>query len=165
MRWGFSSFVAIIAGAVAAQPERPDTVVKAAIVAAGGAEKLARYPAGHVAGKGTMAFAGQETALTFEQSYHIPGRFRTVVQCEIRGEKWELVQVVDGALAKETINGRAVALNDAGIRELQLAVVFNEIAQLSPLLLDKRFVSKPDKTQKAPEMAGIAVHVKGYPEL
>jgi hypothetical protein len=112
-----------------------------------------------------MTFAGAEAALSFEQIYHIPGRFRTVVRCEVRGRKWELVQAVDGATAKQTVNGRVVPLNDPGLRELQLAVLLNEVSQLTPLVADKRFALKPDKTQKGPEVTGLVVSVKGYPEL
>jgi hypothetical protein len=165
MRWMLCGLVTLTGLATQAQPERPEAVVRSAIDAAGGAEALAKYPAGRVAGKGTMTFAGAETALSFEQLYHIPGRFRTVVRCEVRGQKWELVQAVDGAIARQTVNGRVVPLNAAGLRELQLAVLLNEVAQLTPLVADKRFVLKPDKLQKGPEVAGLVVTVKGYPEL
>jgi hypothetical protein len=165
MAWMLSVPV-LVAGFVAAgQPERPEELVRAALAAAGGAETLSKYPAGRVVGKGTMTFAGVESALTFEQVYRVPGRFRTVVRCEVRGQKWELVQVVDGATAKQTINGRVVALNEAGLRELQLAVLLNEVAQLGPLTTDKRFTLKPDKQLKGPDTAGLLVQVKGYPEL
>jgi hypothetical protein len=162
MRWMLCGLVLAIGLAAKAQPEG---LVKGAIASAGGFETLTKYPAGRVAGKGTMTFAGVETPLTFEQIYHVPGRFRTVIRCEIRGQKWELVQVVDGAVARQTVNGRVVALNDPGLRELQLAVLLNEVSQLAPMLVDKRFALKPDKLQKGPDVAGLLVQVKGYPDL
>ena len=155
----------VLGPAATGQSEKPEDLVKAAVVAAGGNDKLSKLPAGRVVGKGTMTFAGTETGFTFEQAYRVPGRFRTVVRCEVKGQKWELLQVVDGATAKQTINGRAVPLTDAGIKELQLAVVLNEVAQLTPLVADKRFTLKPDKQQKGPDLAGLLVQVKGYPEL
>jgi len=154
----------VVLGTAAAQ-EKPEALVKAAVAAAGGAEVLAKYPAGRVVGKGTMTFAGNETPFTFEQAYPLPGRFRTAVRCETKGQKWELLQVVDGAVARQTINGRAVPLPDAGFRELQLAVLMNEIAQLTPLAADRRFTLKPDKQLKGPDAVGVVVQVKGYPEL
>jgi hypothetical protein len=165
MAWMLNVPVLLAGLTAVGQPERPEELVKAAVTAAGGAETLAKYPAGRVVGKGTMTFAGVETALSFEQVYRVPGRFRTVVRCEVQGQKWELVQVVDGATAKQTINGRVVALNDPGLRELQLAVLLNEVAQLTPLAADRRFVLKTDKQLKGPDAAGLIVHVKGYPEL
>jgi hypothetical protein len=165
MAWMLNASVLVVGLTAAGQPERPEDVVRAAVAAAGGAEALAKYPAGRVVGKGTMTFAGVETALVFEQVYRLPGRFRSVVRCEVNGQKWELVQVVDGATAKQTINGRVVALNDPGLRELQLAVLLNEVGQLTPLAADRRFVLKPDKQFKGPDAAGLVVQVKGYPEL
>ena len=53
-----------------------------------------------------MTFAGAETPFVCEQSYQIPGRLRTVVRCEVKGQKWELVQVLNGEKAAQTINGR-----------------------------------------------------------
>jgi hypothetical protein len=165
MAWMLNVPVLVVGLAAGGQPERPEEVVRAAVAAAGGAETLAKYPAGRVVGKGTMTFAGVETALTFEQVYRVPGRFRTTVRCEVRGQMWELVQVVDGATAKQTINGRVVALNEPGLRELQLAVLLNEVAQLTPLAADRRFGLKADRQLKDPQLAGVLVHVKGYPEL
>lgn len=165
MRWLLG--VPVLAGAllVASGQERPDELVKAAVAAAGGADVLAKYPAGRVAGKGTMTFAGAEAPLTFEQAYHVPGKFRTVVRCEVKGQKWEMVQVVDGEKARQTVNGRCVPLIDAASRELQLAVLLNEVSQLTPLLTDRKFAVKPDKQFKGPDAAGLLLHVRGYPEL
>lgn len=165
MRWVLCGSVLAATVALAAGQQKPDELVRTAINAAGGAETLSKYPAGRITGKGTMTFAGAETEFTFEQAYHVPGRFRTVVRCEVKGQKWELVQVVDGATARQTINGRVAPLTDAGIRELQLAVVLNEVGQLTPLAADRRFALKPDKQLKGPDAAGAVVQVKGYPEL
>ncbi len=165
MRWMLCVPVLAVSLPFPVPIEKPEELVKAAITAAGGCETLSKYPAGHAAGKGTMIFAGTETAFTFEQAYHVPGRFRTLIRCEVKGQKWELLQVVDRAAAKQTINGRIVPLTEASTRELQLAVVLNEVSQLTPLVLDKRFTLKSDKQLKSPEVAGVHVSVKGYPEL
>jgi len=151
--------------AVATAQDKPDDLVKAAIAAAGGAEALGKYPAGRVVGKGTMTVGGNETPFVFEHAYHVPGRFRTQVNCAAQGQQWELLQVVDGATAKQKINGRVVPITEAGVRELQLAVLLNEIAQLSPLAADRRFTLKPDKQLKGPDASGLLVQVRGYPEL
>ncbi|MBA4187604.1 MAG: hypothetical protein C0467_06250 [Planctomycetaceae bacterium] len=158
-----ASVVALVVAFAVAQ-DRPDDTVKAAIAAGGGAA-LTKYPAGRVVGKGVMIVAGNETAFAFEQAYHVPGRFRTHIACEVRGQKWELLQVVDGATARQKINDRLVPVTEAGIRELQLAVLLNEIAQLTPLALDKRFVLKPDKQLKGPDAVGLVAQVRGYPDI
>jgi len=151
--------------AFAISQDKPDELVKAAIVAAGGAENLSKYPAGRVVGKGVMIFAGNETAFVFEHAYHVPGRFRTHITCEVRSQKWELIQVVDGAIARQTINGSFVPVTEAGVRELQLAVILNEIGQLTPLTIDRRFQLKLDRQLKGPDAVGLVVQVRGYPDL
>lgn len=165
MRWILCGFVSLFSLGVAAGQEKPDDLVRAAMKAAGGAETLTRYPAGRVVGKGTMPIGGIETPFTFEQVYHVPGRFRTLIRCEVEGQPWELLQVVDGATAKQKINGRTVPLTEASVAELQRAVLVNEIAQLTTLTVDKRFTLKSDKTLKGPDVGGLLVQVRGYPEI
>lgn len=159
MRWLFGLPIVAVALTVTAQPERSD--LQRAIKAAGGADVLTKYPAGHVVGKGTMTFAGAETAFICEQSYQVPGRLRTVVRCEVKGQKWELVQVLNGEKAAQTINGRTSPITETGLKELQLAGLMNEVAQLTPLLKENRFVLKADKQPKR----GWLLHVRGFPEL
>ncbi len=165
MRAALGMWIIALMVSLAIAQEKPDDLVKAAIVASGGADALAKFPAGRVVGKGIMIVAGNETTFTFEQAYHVPGRFRTHINCEVRGQKWDLLQVVDGAIAKQKINDHTVPVTEAEIRELQLAVLLNEIAQLTPLALDRRFQLKPDKQFKGPDAAGLVVQVRGYPEV
>jgi len=159
-----SSFTLVLSLTALAQ-ERPEDVVKSAIAAAGGEDVLAKYPAGRVVGKGTMSFAGSETSYTFEQMYQVPGRCRTVVRCEVKGQKWELVQIVNDAAAKQTINGRPIPLSDTAMKELQMAAILNDIGQLTPLASDRKFSIKSLKQEKAADTTALLVQVKGYPEI
>jgi hypothetical protein len=161
MRWLFSLPVVAVALTVTAQPDRPEDLLKHAVQAAGGAEVLTKYPAGRVVGKGTMTFAGIETAFTCEQSYQVPDKLRTVVRCEVKGRKWELIQVLNGDKATQTLNGRASPVTEVGLKELQFAVLLNEVAQLAPLAKESKFALKPDKQVKG----GLLVQVRGFPEL
>ena len=52
-------------------------------------------------------------------------------------------------------------ITDAGLKELQLAGLLNEVAQLTPLLKESRFAVKSDKQAKG----GLLLHVRGFPEL
>lgn len=164
MRWVSCLVLAVSISCSAAAEERPDDIIKAAIAAAGGEEALAKFPAGRLVGKGTMSFAGVDTPFTFEQAYHIPGRFRTTIRCEVKGQKWELNQIVNDTVAKQTINGRTIPLSEAAIKELQIAVLLNEIGQLSTLTTDKKFAVKLYKHEKNAD-PGVLVQVKGFPEI
>jgi hypothetical protein len=149
----------------AAAQERPEDLVKAAIAAAGGEEVLARYPAMRLIGTGTMSLGGNEASFTCEQAYQIPGRFRTVIRCEVNSRKWELLQVVNDGLAKQRINGRPSPLPEAARKELQLTALLNEVAQLTPLLYDKKFTLKLDRAPKTVDLTWLIVHVKGSPDI
>lgn len=164
MRWTLCVPVLAVATAAPAQ-DRPDDVVRVAVTAAGGADVLAKFPAGRVVGKGTMTFAGTETAFTFEQAYHVPARFRTVVRCEVKGQAWELLQVAHEAGAAQRVNGKPVPLTDADRREVQLAALVTEVGQLTPLTSDRKFTLKPDRQFKGPDAVGLLALVKGHPDL
>lgn len=145
--------------------DKPDDLVKAAVTAAGGADALAKYPAGRVTGKGTLFFPAANREFTFEHAYHTPGRLRSRVTSEADGGPIELLHVVSGATAKQRINGRAVPLTDAGVRDLQLAVLLNEVSQLTPLTADRKFVLRADRQLRGPDASGLVVLVRGYPDL
>jgi hypothetical protein len=157
-------FVALFTLPALAQ-DKPDEIVKAAIAAAGGDELLMKYPAARVVGKGTIAFGPADTPFTFEQAYHLPGRFRTIIRTEVKGQNWEMMQLVNDSVVKETINGRLMPLTDAGLKELQMAAVLNEIGQMTPLVTDKKFTLKPVKQEKGASTAGLLVLVRGFPDV
>lgn len=144
---------------------KPEDVVARAVEAAGGADVLNRFPAGRVTAKGTVFSGNTETPVAVEQVFHVPGRMRTVAVATPKGKKVEVVQVVNGAKFRQTINGAAVPITEAVAKDLHLAVLLLEVGQLTPLLTDPKFVLKPDKAEKRPELAGLQVQVKGYPEL
>jgi hypothetical protein len=165
MRWLMCVPVLTITLVAVAQQDRPEELVKSAIAAAGGAEVLEKFPAGRVTGKGTMTFAGVETAFMIEQAYQIPGKLRTLIRCEIQGQKWELLQVLDGETGKQKINGRLIPMTDIAIKELQLATLLNEVAQLTTLGTDRKFTLKPDKVEKGHDQTGLFVQVRGQPDF
>ncbi len=163
MRRTLGVLVVLAAGPAAAQ-DRPEDLIGAAITAAGGADVLNKYPAGRTSAKGVAVEGGVELPVAVEQVYQVPGRSRTVVRAEPRGQKLELVQVVNGPKARQTVNGTAVPLTEATTRELQTGVLLLEVGQLTPLLSDRKFVLKAEKPGKAAD-AGVLVQVRGYPEL
>ncbi len=165
MRLLLSVPVLAVALGVVAQPDRPDDMVKPAVKAAGGADVLAKYPAGRVVGRGTMTFGDTETSFTCEQSYHMPGKLRTLVRCEVKGQKWEMLQVVNGENAKQTINDRVIPVSDAAMKDLQFAMLLNEVAHLTPLTSDRKFTLKSDKQAKGPDAGGLLVQVRGHADL
>ncbi len=145
--------------------ERPDALVKAAIVAAGGTQVLAKLPAGRIVGTGVMWFAGKETTFQFEHAYSLPGQLRSRIVCKVNDQPWELVQVVNENGARQTINGQLVVLTEADLRDLKLAMMLNEVAQLAPLVSDRKFTLKPARAVNAADSPGFLVLTKGFPDL
>jgi hypothetical protein len=148
----------------AAQDGKPEDVVARAIEAAGGAEVLNKYPAGKVTAKGTLTAAGADVPVVVEQSYHVPGRARTVVRMEPKGQKQEVLHVVNGAKVRYAINGVPVPATEAAAKEIQFAAMLLEVGQLTPLLSDRKFTLKPDRAAKG-DLAGVVVQAKGYPDV
>jgi hypothetical protein len=149
---------------LAAQDGKPEEVVARAVEAAGGAGLLNKYPAGRVTAKGVLHANGFEVPVTVEQTYHVPGRARTVVRMEVKGVKQEVVHVVNGAKVRYAINGATVPATDAAAKDIQLAALLLEVGQLTPLLTDRRFTLKPDRAAKG-ELAGVVVQAKGFPDV
>lgn len=159
------SLVAAVALAAPVPEPKPEDVVRTAISAAGGPEVLNRFPAGRVSAKGVILAGGKELPVTVEQVFDTPGRMRTVIRCEAKGQWQEIVQVVNGPAVRQTLNGRLLATSEHTARELALAVTLLEISQLTPVLIDRKFNIKPDKQAKGGPTAGVLVQVKGLPDL
>jgi hypothetical protein len=163
MRWTLGVLVLVAPVAAAAQ-DRPEDLISTAVTATGGADLLNKFPAGRTTAKGTIFEGGTELPVVVEQAFHVPGRSRTVIRAEPRGQKLELVQVVNGPTARQSINGAAVPLTEATTRELQTTALLLEVGQLTPLLTDKKFTLKPEKPGKGSD-AAVLVQVRGYPDL
>lgn len=153
-----------LAAGVAGQDGRPEDVVARAVEAAGGAELVAKYPAGRTTARGVLAATGGDVVIAVEQVYHVPGRSRTVVRMEPRGQKQEVVHVVNGPKVRYAINGAPVPTTDAAAKELQQAALLLEVGQLTPLLTDRKFTLKPDKAAKG-DTAGVLVQAKGFADV
>lgn len=153
-----------VAAGVGGQDGRPEDVVARAVEAAGGAELLAKYPAGRVTARGVLVANGADVAIVVEQVYHVPGRSRTVVRMEPKGQKQEVLHVVNGPKVRYAINGAPVPTTEAAAKELQQAALLLEVGQLTPLLTDRKFALKPDKVAKG-DTSGVLVQVKGFADL
>jgi hypothetical protein len=125
---------------------------------------LAKYPAGRVTARGLLSTGGAHVPVVVEQVYHVPGRSRTLVRMQPKGQKQEVLHVVNGTKVRYAINGTPVPTTDAAAKELQQAALLLEVGQLAPLLSDRKFTLKPDRTTKG-DTAGVLVQVKGFADL
>lgn len=156
--------LALLAPAAAAQDTDPAAVVKRAVEAAGGADALAKFPAGKVVAKGTLFGTGAPLPVAAEQVYHVPGKSRTLIRVEAGGQKLDVLHVMNGAAVRYVINGAAIPTSDAAKKDLQHALLVQEMAQLAPLLADKKFALKLDTKARDADTAWVVAAVKGFPD-
>ncbi len=149
----------------AADDGRPDEVVRNAITAAGGAEVLAKYPAGRTTARGVIVAAGIKASVTIEHTFQVPGRSRSIFRTEVKGTKQEIIQVVNCEKMRTTLNGATIPTTDAVAKEVQIANLVLEIGQLNPLLTDRKFTLKHDPSVRGGESVGVIVHTRGLPDL
>ncbi len=157
----------LFAAPAAAQDADPAAVVRKAVDAAGGAAALAKLPAAKVVASGSLFSGGTAVPVLAEQVYHLPGRSRLVVKLVTKEQPVEVLNVVNGAKVKYTINGAPVPVTDVAAKELQDAAAALEIGHLTPLLDPKRFTLKAEKAGKGadPDRVGVVATAKGGDEF
>ena len=144
-RWLLVSAVVAFALAPAPAQESAEAVVKKAIEAHGGAEVLKKLTAGESTYKGDMTVFGMDLEFTAKLVYQLPDKFRMEIDTEAGGQKLAIVQVVNGAKTKSTLNGMATPLGEAEQKELRQAAMIQEISQLTPLIDGKTYTIKLEK--------------------
>ena len=141
-----------------------EAIVKRAIDAAGGAEALKKFPAARLTATGTLLRdENNQVPVTAEQVVHVPGRSRITMKLEPMGQKLEVLNIVNGTKARYVINGSPVPITDAARDELIAAMTTLEIGQLLPLLSDRKFILKVEKSPRGEgDTVSVLVHTKNH---
>ncbi len=133
--------LAAVALLVAAAPAQnaPDAaaVVRKAVAAHGGEAALKAFGTSSSSGKGTMTVYGAELTITTEVLFAGPDKFRLGMKTEVNGQKFDMVQVMNGDKFAQTVNGKPAKIGDPEKAELKQAVVMMDLTTLTPLLTDK----------------------------
>ena len=163
--WWLGFAVILVPNLVWADDHRPEDIIRAAIVAAGGNDSLGRYPAGRILATGMILTDGTEVPVRIEQIFHIPGRSRTLIRTNRKTRDQLLLQVVNGARMRTLLNGATIPTTDSAAREAQMASLLLEVGQLTPLLSDRKFTLKHDHSVRGNDSVGLILHTKGMPDL
>lgn len=138
MRNGIYGVIAIImlAGPAWAQGDAK-AVIEKAIAAAGGKERLEKFPASKNKFTGEMSIMGLD--IKFEgTSIQAPGQFKLEMVADVMGQKLNVTQIVDGSKVKtkQSLGGAELPsqAGEAEMDELRFSVVGQEISSLTPLL-------------------------------
>jgi hypothetical protein len=146
MRYAVCSLALFLAAPAFAQaPESAEAVVKKAVAAHGGADKLDKLRAGESKLKGEMSVFGMDLEFTGSMVYQLPDKFRLDINTDVMGQKLAIVQVANGSKLKNTVNGMATPLGEAEQAELKQAAMMQEVTQLTPLLEGKKYTLKLEK--------------------
>lgn len=108
--------VVILCGAafpVGAQDKEARAIIDKAVKAHGGADKLAKFPAAHFKGKGSVEVMGMNVKFTLELHSHYPDKSRTTIEVDVAGMTISVVNVYDGKKAWESIMGTVKEVTDA----------------------------------------------------
>jgi hypothetical protein len=142
-------------------------VIKKAVTAQGGAEKIEKYKAARMKSKGTIALFGMDVGMTNEVVYKFPGKIRTDVDVSIMGQTQHFTQVINGDKAVIVTDGGKQDLDGDQLEEAKEAAYALTVMHLTHLLTDKSFTLKslPDKTADGQALAGVQVSSKGHKDI
>ncbi len=144
-------------------------IVKKAIEASGGKEKLSKYTAGTLKMKGTGSTMGFDITMHIDASYALPNMYKAVMSMEVKNlnQKLAMTQIVNGNRAKMTVNGMPVPLTEAVSEELKQSALMMNVTHLTPLLDPTYKVTASDKEIKVDgkDAVGIRVSSKDLKEM
>jgi outer membrane lipoprotein-sorting protein len=96
LRTGLLSCLICLTNGLALQAETPLDVIKKGIAANGGKEKLEKFHAAEMTGKGVVDASGMKFEYTGHWQIHYPDRYRVEISAEINDVPFKIVQVVSG---------------------------------------------------------------------
>lgn len=160
------SLLCLVGWPVLAQ-ENAEEIIKNAIKAHGGEEKLSKLIAGEYKLEGTIDMATGEVAFNGMVQYQLPNNYRTNLSFDFGGMKLELVQVVKGKKAVTMLNDQPQRMSKAQEKEMIDAAFMQEVTQLVPLLDKDKYELKAGKPEKVgdQEAATVTVVSKGQDDI
>ena len=149
-----------VAGRSAAQDDAKE-IIRKAIAAHGGADKLDKFKASRSSGKGTISIMGMDLEFTADTVSQLPDKQKTTVKLEIMGNAATIVQLVNGDKLSLTVNGMAAPIQDAQKDGLKQALALQKVMLLTPLLSDNSYEIKAIPGVKVGDKETVGVEVKG----
>jgi len=149
-----------------AQDDAKD-VIKKAIEASGGAEKIDKYKGSKSTGKGSIQIQGLDLEFTSESVTMFPDKSKEVIKMDVMGQTITIEQKQIGDKSSLTVNGMAMDLPDAMKEEMKQSSTYEAVQRLTPLLSDAEFKLKSLGASKidGKDVTGIEVGGKGLKEV
>jgi|SRR5262245_15539316 len=147
--------------------DRARDILAKAIDAAGGAKKLSEFRALHAKYEATGSLGATDTPCTLEAFFQWPDQLKTELRCDFKGQKFILIQVINGDKAWRSENGQTQEAQGHNLTELQEDMYFQRIEALLPLIKDPGYILSALDEMKVidrPAM-GIKVSSKGRRDI
>ena len=139
--------------------EAATAIIKDAMKAQGGEDKLKALKAGRVEGKGTVFIGGQEVPMTSVTTFKMPDKNKSVLKMEVGGTALEVLQIVNGDKVKLSAGGMAIQLPDEAKADFKSANVLQDISSLYPLLDEKRYKLKATEAKMIGDVKAKGVEI------
>lgn len=150
-----------------AAAEDAKEIVKKAVAAHGGADKINKFKGVRSESKGVISIMGTDFEFTNQSVSQFPDKQKSTIQIEFMGNSITVVQLVNGERVSLTVNGMAQEIPESQKTELREAIQLQKIMNLTSLLEDGRYELKviPGVKVDDRETVGIAVGGKDLKEV
>lgn len=153
-------------GTRAPAQDDPKDIIKKAIAAHGGTEKLDKYKGAKNSSKGTISIMGLELEFTSDTVSMYPAKQKSTIKMDVMGNAITVVQTIVGEKMSVTVNGMAQEVPDAQKAELKQSVELQRVMNLTPLLSEKGFELKSlgESKVNGKDVVGVSVTSKNLKE-
>ena len=143
-----------------AKAAEPLDVIKKAVKAHGGKEKLLKFKGYSMEAKGELNTQGMQVKVEANWQIHHPGRYRVEIQMNVMGVDVTVLQVVNGKDAWMKIDDmKPMALPDAQTKVLKTQALVDEAGTLAPLLDTKKYQLSSVGEAKVKDKPAIGINV------
>jgi hypothetical protein len=149
-----------LAGRAAAQDDAKE-LIKKAIAAHGGADKIDKFKGARAAAKGSVSLMGMDLEFTADTISQFPDKQKITIKLDFGGMAATVIQTVNGDKASLSFNGMSMPLPDAQKDSLKQSCAIQKMMNLTPLLSDKGYELKAIPGVKIGDKETVGVEVKG----
>jgi hypothetical protein len=166
------NYVAVVAvllwfAVTASAQDKPEDVIKRAIKAHGGEDKLGRATCDKAKVNGVIHIGDEDVQFSSEEYVQLPSQFKNTVTLTLNGRKVTLVQLLNGDKAQVLQDGQPLKVTAAAEAEMRETMHLNRCTRLVPLLKEKGFELTMLPEAKVNEQPAnvVKVALKGFKDL
>lgn len=161
-----SAVVFVVVGAARAADDDIKTVLDKAIKAHGGEEKLTKFKAGTMRGKGKVETSVGELEMVVEVSYMMPDKMKESAEFEITGNKIKTKTLINGDKITLEVNDKEMAVSDNIKAAIDSGRQHRALGSLLPLRDKKYKITAVGESKVLDKPAlGFLVEAKGMKDV